>query len=130
MEQPEVVMEGVELPEARPEIAAALRSLSDVAYQQRAWIRRMPASHDPVGDLTMTFNLLYDHYRVLADPEAALGPVLRNDAEVAAMQRLAEILDALIEERGWAEDGEYMADPAWPAVVEAAGTALQEMCRR
>ncbi|MFJ6570999.1 hypothetical protein ACIQNU_26665 [Streptomyces sp. NPDC091292] len=129
MEQPEVVIEGVEFPEARPRIAAALRSLSDVSYQQRAWVRRTPAADDPPGDLTTAINVLYDDHHVLDDPEAAWGPVLRNDTEVAAMKRLADLLNSLIEEKGWAGDEEYVAAPAWTSVAEAADAALREMCR-
>ncbi|WP_435840964.1 SCO4402 family protein [Streptomyces flaveolus] len=63
----------------------------------------------------------------LPDPEAAVGEVLRDDAEARAMHALADLLDPLIDELGDAHDSDYLASVRWPTVVAAARTALRSM---
>jgi hypothetical protein len=130
VEDPElsaVIYDEVEFPDARLQVAAVLASLADAMHQQRVWVAGTPERQDAVDNLTLVVHVLYDDIRVLDDPEAAVGEVLRDDAEARAMHALADLLDPLIDELGDAHDSDYLASVRWPAVVEAARTALRSM---
>ncbi|GMA87474.1 hypothetical protein GCM10025868_27240 [Angustibacter aerolatus] len=76
-------------------------------------------------DLDLCVHVLYDDCEVLPDPRRALGAVLRP-ADVPSLQALYVVLDPLLTRLGDRPDADYMAEPAWPAVVQAAQAALRE----
>ncbi|WP_258312248.1 SCO4402 family protein [Streptomyces araujoniae] len=117
----------MEFSDARIHVSAALQSLGDEEYQSRVWIAKDFPKGGASDDLSLVIHILYDDFRVLEDPEAALGEVLRNRREVAAMRRLADLMDPLIEELGDAPDETYLAAPSWGLVVRAARAALDAM---
>ncbi|MBT2441831.1 hypothetical protein J7E93_17280 [Streptomyces sp. ISL-36] len=119
--------ENVEFPEARIQVVSALRSLADKQHQIRVWRDGVREPNDAWDDLTMVVNMLFDDTRVLEDPVASVGQVLRNHAEAEALQGLANLLDSLIAQLGDSPDSSYLESPSWPAIIEAARAALNTM---
>ncbi|WP_460444669.1 SCO4402 family protein [Angustibacter aerolatus] len=115
----------VEYPEMRLEVISALRSLADPAHQRSRWgVWEEGVSY--YDDLDLCVHVLYDDCEVLPDPRRALGAVLRP-ADVPSLQALYVVLDPLLTRLGDRPDADYMAEPAWPAVVQAAQLALREL---
>jgi len=109
----------------RHEVIAATRSLSDPAHQRTRW-----GKYDPdvnyYDDLSLCVHVLYDDCRVLPSPESAVPAVLYPD-EVASFRELEAALGPLIVDLGDRPDADYLADPRWGLVVEAASKALRLM---
>lgn len=111
----------IRFPKARENVVSALRSLADRTYQEQEWgvYRKERSRYD---DLSLTVNLLYDH-QVLPNPADCIGDVL-FPSEVEPLLCLSKVLEPLIEELGDRPDLDYMKDPRWTLVVEAAAVAL------
>lgn len=119
-------MSDVRFPEMRSEVIGAVHALADRDYQRRVWVEQEYPNAGYFDDLTLNVNILYDDTKVLEDPSSTIGTCLRTTDEAEAMRLLAEALDAVFEEKGMdLSDAEYIADPRWDAVVEAAGAALR-----
>jgi hypothetical protein len=118
-------MRQVQYPDMRAEVIAALQSLADPRHQSLRW-----GVYDPdasyYDDLNLVVHILYDDCQVLPDPEAAVGTVLFPE-EVESLQRLAGVLDPMLDALGDRADAEYLASEAWPNVVRAAGDAIEAM---
>ncbi|MFD7933749.1 hypothetical protein ACFV4T_04275 [Streptomyces sp. NPDC059755] len=127
MEQPDVMMSGVEFPDVRLNVVSVLESLADTGHQHRVWLDRGPAPDDAVDNLDLVVHVLFDDSRVLEDPEEAVGEVLRSRDEARAARALAEVLGPLVDELGDVGDEVYLASPRWPAVVTAARDVLDAM---
>lgn len=127
MEQPDVMMSGVEFPDARLNVVAVLESLADTGHQRRVWLDRGPAPDDAVDNLDLVVHVLFDDSRVLEDPEETVGEVLRSRDEARAARALAEVLGPLVDELGDVGDEVYLASPRWPDVVTAARDVLEAM---
>ncbi|WP_328671792.1 SCO4402 family protein [Streptomyces sp. NBC_00328] len=72
-------------------------------------------------------HVLFDDSRVLEEPEATVGEVLRSADEARAARKPAEVLGPLVDELGDAGDEVCLASPRWPAVVTAAQNVLEAM---
>lgn len=59
--------------------------------------------------------------------ERALGEVLVDEGEVAAMRVLLAALDHLVRRLPRGDDDDYVRHPDWPAVTMAARTALARL---
>ncbi|KPI22676.1 hypothetical protein OV320_1373 [Actinobacteria bacterium OV320] len=127
MEQPDVMMSGVEFPDVRLNVVSVLESLADTGHQHRVWLDRGPAPDDAVDNLDLVVHVLFDDSRVLEDPEETVGEVLRSRDEARAARALAEVLGPLVDELGDVGDEVYLASPRWPAVVTAARDVLDAM---
>ncbi|MRH88971.1 hypothetical protein GFY24_16215 [Nocardia sp. SYP-A9097] len=117
-------MSKVRFPYMRSAVIDAVATLADPQYQQRVWIDNV--SPDPAffDDLDANIHVLYDDCRVLPNPQDMVGEVLIAGDEVTRLRALGAVLDRLIDRLGNAEDREYLADPEWPAAVQAARETL------
>jgi hypothetical protein len=115
----------VTYPEMRNEVISALESLSDANHQRTVWLRpgSIPNYYD---DLTLCSHILYDDCRVLPDPQVSVPAVLHQE-EISAFAKLEHALGPMIDELGDRPDEDYLNDPRWPSVVEAARVALEVM---
>jgi hypothetical protein len=115
----------VRFPAMRLEVLSALESLSDRQYQESTWGR-----YDPgvtwYDDLTLNIHLLYDDCQVLPDPGSTVGEILLP-GDVPGLVELHRALDPLLDELGDRPDAEYLSDPRWQGVVDAARAALEGM---
>ncbi|MGW4114001.1 SCO4402 family protein [Actinosynnema sp. NPDC004786] len=122
----EQAMTGVDYPDMRVEIVDAIRALSDPEYQRRVWVRREmphPNYHD---NFTMNIHVLYDDTTVFENLSEAVGPYLRNQAEIRALAPLKDALDSLFDVYGTElTDEEYIDKPEWPTVIATARAALR-----
>ncbi|MCF6387911.1 hypothetical protein L2K20_13100 [Mycobacterium sp. MBM] len=118
-------MTGVKFPAMRQQTMTALAGLADREYQQRVWVAREYPREGFYDDLTLNVNTLYD--MVLPDPQARLGVVLLNETEVALLSALEQVLGPLVDDLRDAPDQQYLSDPRWNDVVNAAGSALSAM---
>lgn len=116
---------GVEYPEMRNNVIAALRALSDEPYQQRQW-GRWEEGIDYYDDLRLCLSILYDDTDVLPDPSEAVPAVLRA-GEVPPLEQLARVLGPLLAEHGERAEEAYLRDPKWSEVVAAARSAIAIM---
>ncbi|MEU5537797.1 hypothetical protein [Streptomyces sp. NPDC020362] len=125
MEHAMAARHDITLPAMRAEVIESVRALADQEYQRRVWIEHEYPSPDYYDDLTLTVTILYDDTTVLADPQAALGRTLANQAEVEAMGRLADALGRALDEVGRDQpDERFVASAVWSSVVDAASAAL------
>jgi hypothetical protein len=115
----------VTFPEMRIEVIAALRALSDPLHQRTRWGHYEEGVNYYDG-LTLNVNTLYDDCQVLPSPETAVPDVLL-DPEVPAFRALHKALGTMITELGNRPDGDYLADPRWGDVIDAAVNALGAM---
>ena len=119
-------MSDLSVPALRARLLWHLDKLSDRKYQEDAWIggRYLPGAEFDGFDAAVDF--FYDATALAEDPDGAVGRYLRDDAEVAAIRRLATVLDRLLAGVGRGRtDAEYLAAPEWDEVVEAAGRAYR-----
>lgn len=117
----------VRFPAMRDEVVSALRALADRDYQERVWIRRELPSPGFYDELDIEVHVLFDDIDVCVEPERWVGYVLESADEVEPLRRLGNALGALIDDLGDAPDSDYLADPRWPGVVEAAAAALVDL---
>jgi len=123
-------MNEIKFPDMRRDVLDAVRALADPEYQRRVWLERRYPHEGFFDDFTLNVNTLYDDTQVLENPHQALGDILRTTKEVAAMEDLAQALDALFDRLGTElSDEEYVGAPEWELVVRAAREALAELER-
>ena len=116
-------MSNVKYPEMRAQVIASLRALSDPEYQQRVWIERQFPHEQFYDDLRENIGMLYDTSLVLDAPATRVGDILVDDSEVVVLEELRTTLTPVIDDLGDADDGAYMRDVRWPAVVATAEAA-------
>lgn len=121
-------MTTVQFPAMRASVIDALTALADRGYQESVW-GRVTEGGRCYDDLTMNVHVLSDDCRVLPDPSGEVGTVLFPE-DVAPLERLGVVLDALINDLGDSPDADYLADPRWYDVVAAAGRARERMSSR
>lgn len=122
-------MDAVKSPRMRRDVLDSLAVLSDVEYQERAWIRKegfLPGQYD---DFDYHVHVLYDDAAVLPDPTDSIGTVLVLGDEIERLRRLGRVLDVLLAEHGDVGASVFMADPRWPEVGRSAALALAAMIR-
>lgn len=113
----------------RRDVLDSLAVLSDVEYQERAWIRAegfLPGQYD---EFDYHVHVLYDDTAVLPDPADSIGTVLVPGDEIERLRNLGRLLDALLAEHGDVGGSVFMADPRWPEVGRMAALALAAMVR-
>jgi hypothetical protein len=116
----------VQFPEMRLEVVEALQSLAD-PQRQKKW-GQVKDGINYYDDLTLNVNILYDDCQVLPDPSLSIGSILYpNERDV--LHAVHEALNPLLNNLGNKPDGDYLADPQWPAVIMAAREALQTMIK-
>lgn len=120
-------MSKVRFPYMRGSVIDAVATLADPDYQQRVWIAHIRPDPAYFDDLDANIHVLYDDCRVLPDPEDTVGDVLIAGDEVTRLRALGTVLGRLIDKLGNVDDDKYLADPEWPAVVQAAREALPAM---
>ncbi|WP_371404499.1 hypothetical protein OHA10_02285 [Kribbella sp. NBC_00662] len=122
-------MDVVRFRRMRRDVLDSLAVLSDVEYQERAWIRGegfLPGQYD---DFDYHVHVLYDETAVLPDPADSIGTVLVPGDEIERLRNLGRLLDALLAEHGDVGASVFMADPRWPEVGRMAALALAAMVR-
>jgi hypothetical protein len=115
----------VEFPELREEVIAALRSLADPLHQQSRW-GRYEEGVSYYDDLTINIHTLYDDCDVLPNPSAAVGSLL-VEREVPALRVVHDAIGPMLNDLGDRPDIDYLSDPRWTGVVDAARAALSVM---
>lgn len=126
MEQPEI--RKLRNPAVRGEVAIALRYLCDLDYQQRVWCKREAPEHRAdYFSFHMAVNTLYDDAQLEGEAAAAVGDVLRDDAEARAVDALIAALERVFEEVGGADADPcvMLKRPSWQVVLDAARAAAR-----
>jgi hypothetical protein len=116
----------VKYPHMRKELIFSIRTLADPVYQRRVWVD-LELPRTPFEDcFDMAIHIIFDDLCLNTNLDQAIGPVLRNDTEAQAVQRLVEKIDILFDRMGLsATDQEYINSPYWPDVLEAASAAYE-----
>jgi hypothetical protein len=109
----------------RLDVLDALESLGDAEHQRNAW-GVAGEGNRTYDDFTLNVHLLYDDTTVLPDPRSRVGEILLPE-DVAPLERLGARLGPLLTRLGNSPDAEYLSDPSWPAVVEAAKEAYSSL---
>lgn len=116
----------VQFPDMRRDVIEALQALSDPEYQRRVWVERTYPQPGFYDDLTHNVNVLYDDTSVAEDPRAQIGLTLENEAEAEVIERLAAVLDPLLDSLPTKlDDAQVISRPEWGAVVKAAQEAAK-----
>jgi hypothetical protein len=123
----ESTVRSIELPYVRREVLHALRALGDVAHQESNWMGQK--NQQPYDDLTSNVHILYDDSEVLPEPHLRVGTVLFAE-DVEPLVRLSAVFTPLLDKIGNRPDAEYIADPAWSGVAEAAHAAFESLTLR
>lgn len=111
----------VGFPEIRAEVLGALQSLGDPDHQRTRWGRYVEGVNY-YDDLDLNIHILYDDYRVLPSPDSAVPEIL-HAAEVPALLAVEAALGPMIRDLGDRADEEYLKDPRWAGVLNAARLA-------
>lgn len=115
----------VEFPWMRSQLIDAVRSLGDPVHQRTTWGHYDPTNHY-YDDLDINIHILYDDFTVLPNPEESIASLI-HESEVLPLKALDATLGPMIKDLGDAPDEVYLADPRWPAVIQAAADALAAM---
>jgi hypothetical protein len=114
----------VRYPAMRAEVVDAVRAFADPDYQWRVWVRLEYPTKRFYDDFSMRIKML-DDLGMIDDPAAAVGDVLRNQAEASALEPMNRALKALFDKHGTKlTDEEYLTTPEWTVVVDTARAAL------
>ena len=116
-------------PEVRRQILDALEAIADRDYQQRVWIKRRLPHDNFHDDLSTNIHILFDDTQVVSHADKQVGFSIYPE-EIALLEDVGLRLGSLIDDLGDAEDSAYLAHPAWPEVVAAAGRAAQVIRNR
>ena len=116
----------VTYPALRREVVTALRSLSDVEYQERVWVRQELPHPKYYDEFQLELDTLFNDIDVCRDPESWVGSVLYRD-EVSYLRSLGVALDEITADDSLGEDEEFIADARWPRIVELAHSALSKL---
>ena len=120
----------VEFPEMRAEAIAALKTLSDFAYQRRMWVDEVGQHPGIVENLDVNIHILYDDTRVAEEPHTRIGTVLENETEARALEELDRVLGPFIDALDpGVNDATVIAMPEWQHVVRAAQKAFGVLTR-
>ncbi len=112
-------------PNMREELINAMRTLSDVEYQQRAWIEHIFPVGIQYDEFSISLNIIED-VGFFEKTEPKIGGVIENLQELIAVERVAYAIEYMFNCRGNNRtDAEYMADPLWSVVVGRAAKALK-----
>lgn len=112
--------------QARDDLIAVLRDLSDERYQQKVWIEGEPNPYTGRPDsFEFAREILFDCHD-FRDPASCIGWILYNETE---RQLLVRVLDAIKALGLWGDDpdAKYLAHPEWPKVMQAAREAYQAL---
>lgn len=107
----------------------SLAVLSDVEYQERAWVRREGFAPGQYDDFDYHIHVLYDDAAVLPDPEESVGTVLVPGDEIERLRELGAVLDEILHRIGDVTGDKFVVDAQWPRVVRSSGVALAAMVR-
>lgn len=108
-------------PWTRTELVGRLEELV-VADPRPIWIEE--ARNGLASGVDEVLHFLFDDHDL---DERALGEVLVDTDEVAAMQGLLAALDHLVRRLPRGGDDDYVSHPDWPAVTKAARSALDRL---
>jgi hypothetical protein len=117
----------VEYPSARWGVMRAVAALSDRDYQQRVWINHRLPHPNYYDSVDLAIHTLFDDWAVLPNPREAIGAILVDGPEIERLQKLGQVLGALVDELKKSPDEEYVRDPRWSEVVDSAVHALSAM---
>lgn len=114
-------------PEMREELLHAIRSLADVEYQRKAWVKHeLPPPKYDCFDFVIHF--IYDDTRLAEDPEGAIGLFVKDEQEVQLIKAVVRALERVFDALGMeATDEEYISSREWSNVLEAASQAWYAM---
>jgi hypothetical protein len=116
------------LSHVRDELIGHLQTLSDLAYQRRAWLNKDFPPGVEYDEPDRTIHFLYDEAGIAEETENLLGTVCKNQNEISALKKLIEKLNLVLEkfDIGFINPAEFINPPVpeWEAVIDAAKEAL------
>ncbi len=115
----------IEFPWLRFQLIENLKSLSNIEYQDRDWIKRSHQDNAAFDEMDYIIHFLYDDTELAENPQDYIGKILQNNNEVESLKKLTASLDVIFSKYGFNLDGpDYIRLPEWAQVVESAKTAL------
>jgi len=114
----------------RWDVLGAVARLADREYQEHVWVRgRAWQVCDPLDSFDLVVSALLAN-QVLPEPSKAKPGVLVDDAEVARLRDLGEVLAPFLDNRDEVPFSKRIGEPAWSDVIDRAWSALYEMIRK
>jgi hypothetical protein len=108
----------------RAELIQHLNALSDIDYQQRAWVLGRSEGDVVHDEFDYAVHFLYDDTHLASDPTSTIGWILRNDEEATEISKLIEAMEVVFQRYGTKlSDAEYIQLPEWTAVLTTAKNA-------
>jgi len=121
-------LSALKYPHMRDELIDHVKALSDVAYQQKYWIRGEVSDEVEHDELDYAIHFMYDDTCLSRNPSEAIGLFLKNDHEaalvgdlIAALERVLNIYGAKL------RDEEYLQTSEWKDVISRAGKLKIEL---
>lgn len=114
-------------PGMREELLDYLRTLADVEFQRRAWVRHeLPPGVENCFDFAVHF--IFDDAKLAEDHSGAIGLFIKDEDEVRLIEAVVHALEQVFNALGMeATDEEYIDCPEWAGVLESASRAWQVM---
>ncbi|WP_407642100.1 SCO4402 family protein [Actinomadura spongiicola] len=120
----------LEFPEMREMVVDAVRTFSDIEYQQKMWVDERYQDPNLIEDLDQNLSALYDFTSVAECPHDYIGAVLVDIDEAEAMEALHIAIEEFLGSvDGSLEDAVLIAMPNWRKVVDQAQATLRVLTR-
>ena len=112
----------LKIPQWRHELLETLKELADPVYQQKAWVEEAVDQAVIVG-AQQVYHSLFEDLDLGSDPKGAVGCFLFDEAELAAIEPLIRLLEAVRNDLGKPTSRSCINHPRWSEVVGAAAAA-------
>jgi hypothetical protein len=112
------------MPHRRDELILYLKEL-EVPDPRLLW--REERERGLISDIDQVFHFFFDDNDF---DETAIGVILLNQSEVAAIQNVKAPLKAILESVGDEGDDVFVQHPLWPQVTAAASNALRQLATK
>jgi hypothetical protein len=118
-------MTEIRYPARRKDFLHCIRSLADLPYQQKVWVRGEKHPGVEYDEFRHAVHFLFDDTDLSTDPHSDIGWFLRNANEADHVAAVVAALEVIFNKYGTEmSDAEYIALPEWQQVLHTAALAL------
>ncbi len=120
----------IKYPEMRGQLIFSLRTLADVLYQQRVWVKHERPKEIYEDGFDYAVHFIFDDMALDIYPRQAIGAILYDEAELFAVQEVMAAVNEVLKDLGLnASDEEYINSRYWPKVVSTARRAYEMLTK-
>ena len=115
----------LQYPNMRQELLDYLHDLVDRSHQERHWVAGEAPKGGAIECFDSVIHFLFDDLNLENRPKSAIGSLLYDEEELAAVSQVITAINAVLDDIGLeGRDEEYVRSRHWPRVVSRAAAAL------